>query len=161
MTKKSSKCSVRMILYTLIRALKQDRDQFQDSVEGNCFDFFLTVSNYSYFCERRGVFQYNLHNFQYFRRSKIMFKQLHNGSFVSIFKINLEDTMHQHFEINHVKRKLQKYKTMFFIKKKLKSTMWCQVNKLFIFQFHLKQLFYRKMCKQQRKLVRGKLINIE
>lgn len=43
------------LVYTY-KSLKQDRDQFQDSMEGNCFDFFLTVSNYSYFCERRGVF---------------------------------------------------------------------------------------------------------
>lgn len=46
MTKKSSKCSERMILYTL-RKFKTRRDQFQDSVEGNSFFFFKTLSNYT------------------------------------------------------------------------------------------------------------------
>lgn len=141
MTKKSSKCSERMILYTL-RKFKTRRDQFQDSVEGNCFFFLNPFKLYCYFCESRGVFQYNMHDFS----TSIEAKSCPNNCtvVVSIFKINLKDTMHQHFVINHVKRKLQKYKTMYFIKKKLKSTMWCQVNKLLIFQFLLKNLFYEK-----------------
>lgn len=109
---------------------------------GQLLFFFNRFKLYCYFCERRGVFQYNLHDFS----TSVEAKSCPNNCtvVVSIFKINLEDTMHQHFVINHVKRKLQKYKTMYFIKKKLKSTMWCQVNKLLIFQFLLKNLFYEK-----------------
>lgn len=142
MTKKSSKCSERMILYTL-RSLKQGGINSKTVWRATAFFFFLNrfkLSVCCYFCERRGVFQYNLHDFS----TSIEAKSCPNNCtvVVSIFKINLEDTMHQHFVINHVKRKLQKYKTMYFIKKKLKSTMWCQVNKLLIFQFLLKNLFY-------------------
>lgn len=142
MTKKSSKCSERMIFLYTLRKFKTRRDQFQDSVEGNCF-FFLTVSNYTAIFVKEEEFSSIICMTLVLPQKQNHVQTIAQWLYLFL-KINLEDTMHQHFVINHVKRKLQKYKTMYFIKKKLKSTMWCQVNKLLIFQFLLKNLFYEK-----------------